>query len=195
MNVLVIPEDFRKDQYILKPMIQAILAQVGKPQANVRVCQDPLLGGIGQALRWERIAEILDRYKGMVHLFLLVVDRDGDPNRRSSLEQLQRQARSRLPNGRVFLAENAWQEVEVWVLAGHDLPNAWSWHSIRSEIHPKESYFLPFAGWRGLLDEPGQGRKTLAREAAARYDRVRQRCPEDVRELEDRIRRQTGVSA
>ena len=28
MNVLVIPEDFRKDQYILKPIVQAMMADL-----------------------------------------------------------------------------------------------------------------------------------------------------------------------
>ncbi len=49
-NVLVIPEDFRKDQHILKPVVQAILSAAGKPNATLRVCQNPLLGGTGQAL-------------------------------------------------------------------------------------------------------------------------------------------------
>lgn len=46
MKILVIPEDFRKDQYILKPIITAIMAKLGKPRTKVMVCQDPLLGGI-----------------------------------------------------------------------------------------------------------------------------------------------------
>jgi len=59
MNVLVIPEDFRKDQYMLKPIVMAMMKEVGKPKARVRVCQDPLLGGISEALKWERIEEIM----------------------------------------------------------------------------------------------------------------------------------------
>ena len=46
MKILVIPEDFRKDQYILKPIITAMMAKLGKPRTKVMVCQDPLLGGI-----------------------------------------------------------------------------------------------------------------------------------------------------
>jgi hypothetical protein len=38
MNVLIIPEDFRKDQYIVKPLIRRMLAEIGKPNANLRVC-------------------------------------------------------------------------------------------------------------------------------------------------------------
>ncbi len=69
MNVLIIPEDFRKDQYILKPIVEALMAAIDKPHANVRVCQDPLLGGVAEALKWDRIKEILSRYQGMVQVF------------------------------------------------------------------------------------------------------------------------------
>ena len=186
MNVLIIPEDFRKDQYMLKPIVSAMLSEIGRP-VKVRVCQDPLLGGIGQALKWERIHEIIERYKGMVGLFLLCVDRDGIEGRRLALDNLEHQARNELPGDRKFLAENAWQEVEVWVLAGHDLPPDWAWNAVREEPNPKEVYFEPFAKLRNLLDEPGQGRKTLAREAAGKYHRIRQLCAE-IAELENRIR-------
>ncbi len=52
MNVLVIPEDFRKDQYVLKPIIQKMMQAIGL-SARVEVCRDPLLGGVGEALKWE----------------------------------------------------------------------------------------------------------------------------------------------
>ena len=113
MNVLVIPEDFRKDQYMLKPIITAILAEIGRI-AKIRVCQDPLLGGISQALKWSRINEILNRYQGMVDLFLLRVDRDGIETRKQSLNRLEEKASEALPEGKLLLAENAWQEIEVW---------------------------------------------------------------------------------
>ncbi len=62
-----------------------------------------------------------------------------------------------------------------------------NWDEVRAEVNPKEIYFLPFAKQRNLLDEPGEGRKTLALEAAKRYSRIRQLCPE-VAELERRIK-------
>ncbi|NLX54788.1 MAG: hypothetical protein GXY58_06720 [Planctomycetaceae bacterium] len=187
MNVYVIPEDFRKDQYILKPIVKAMLAAIGKPRANVRVCQDPLLGGVTEALKWERIKEILDLYRGMVQVFLLIVDRDGQDGRQIALNTLEKKAVAALPEDRIFFAENAWQEVEVWLLAGHDLPKAWSWQDIRQDPNPKEAYFLPFAENRGVTDEPGQGRKSLAREAAGNYAKIRSRCTEDVVALEKRL--------
>ncbi len=188
MNVLVIPEDFRKDQYILKPIVEAMLAAVGKPNARVRVCMDPLLGGVAQALNWREVEKVVDRYGGMVQLFLLIVDRDGVESRRDTLDHLEAQAREKLAAGAALLAENGWQELEVWALAGHQLPAEWRWQEVRSEVHSKERYFEPFAMERGLADEPGGGRKTLGREAARNYPRIRQKCVEDVRALEDRVR-------
>lgn len=71
MRILVIPEDFRKDQYILKPIFSRLLQNIGKPQANVRVCQDPLLGGVTEAMKPDRLAEIFERYEGMIDIFIL----------------------------------------------------------------------------------------------------------------------------
>jgi hypothetical protein len=187
MNVLVIPEDFRKDQYLLKPIIEAMLAHLGKPRARVRVLMDPLLGGISQAMNAEQIREIVDRYRGMTDLFLLCVDRDGNAGRREALDHLEKTASAWLPAGRSFLAENAWQELEVWTLAGIDLPAEWKWAEVRAEIHPKERFFEVIAQQRGLTDEPGGGRKTLAIEASRRYSRIRKLCPEDVINLETRV--------
>ena len=189
MNVLVIPEDFRTDQYILKPIIAKMLAEIGKPHANVEVCLDPLLGGVTAAMNWTQIADILDIYRGMVQIFLLIVDRDGNEHRRLRLDNLEAQAKAVLPAGHVLLAENAWQEVEVWALAGlRTLPSAWNWNEVRAEPNPKERYFHPHAAHRNLLKEPGQGRKTLGLEAAQNYRRVRSRCQEDVAALERRLK-------
>jgi hypothetical protein len=187
VNVLIIPEDFRKDQYVLKPIIQRMLAEVGKPKAKVQVCLDPVLGGVREATKWDRIGEIIEMYRGMVQLFLLIVDRDGIAGRRQSLNSIEAKAHAVLGNAGLLLAENAWQEIEVWALAGLELPKDWSWKDIRQEVNPKEVYFAPLVAKRGLASEPGQGRTTLGREAAANYRRVRSRCGEDVKALEDRI--------
>lgn len=185
MRVLVIPEDFRKDQYILEPLVRAMFSQLGKPTARVAILRDPLLGGVDEALKWERLEEILERYP-MVDLFLLTVDRDGLPGRRASLDRLEQQARDALANRRMLLGECAWQELEVWILAGHDLPNDWTWADVREEPHSKDVYFEPFASQRGVSDQPAGGRKRLAEEAAIRYTRIRQLCRE-VADLEGRV--------
>ena len=128
----------------------------------------------------------------MVDLFVLCVDRDGNANRQTTLERLEDQANHVLAEGRALLAESAWQEVEVWLLMGHDLPPKWNWREVRQEVHPKERYYQPFAESRGVLDLPGEGRDKLAREAALKYGRIRQRCKEDVQRLENRIREWIG---
>jgi hypothetical protein len=188
INVLVIPEDFRKDQYVLKPLIEQMMRAIGL-RARVQVCTDPLLQGIDEALKWERQAEIIERYRGMVRLFLLIVDRDCNGQRSARLRGLEQQASGALTGtNRIFLAEHAWQEVEVWLLAGvQDLPN-WSWKHVRADCHPKESFYNEYARTRGVLDSPSEGRDVLAREAARNYQRIRKLCPEDIAALEERIR-------
>ena len=175
MNILVIPEDFRKDQYLLKPLFTRLFQSFGKSNVTVRVCQDPLLGGIGEAMKPHRIAEIVERYRGMTHIFILCVDRDADLRRRQRLDALEAQ----FGRGQIFLAENAWEELETWTLAGLDLPDEWSWRFVRSEISVKERYFDVLARQRGVADGPGGGRKILGEEAARHVDLIRQKCPED----------------
>ncbi len=188
MNVLIIPEDFRKDQYMLKPIIEAMMNSAGRRQAKVKICRDPLLGGYTEAVKVENIRKIITKYVGMIDLFLLCVDRDGVESRQQLLNQREEFASTILPLGRTLFAENAWQEIEVWVLAGYeDLPSEWQWSEIRVERDPKENYFYPFARQKGVLNGPGEGRKALAEDAARRYSRIRQLCPE-VRSLETRIR-------
>ncbi|AUX20474.1 hypothetical protein SOCEGT47_009450 [Sorangium cellulosum] len=184
-RVLVIPEDFRKDQCVLEPIIAKMFEAIGR-EAKVIVCRDPLLGGVDQALRWERLQEILLRYQAMIECFLLVVDRDGKPGRREALDRLESLASAALPSGKRFLAENAWQEIEVWLLAGHDLPSNLRWSDVRAHENPKEAYYQPLARQRGVLDEPAEGRRVLAREAASRYSRIRSLCPE-IADLQRRL--------
>jgi hypothetical protein len=192
VRVLVIPEDFVKDQFVLLPLIEAMMRALGNPRADVRICHNPRLRGFADALRWERIADILARYP-TIDLLLLCIDRDGDANRRTALDNLEKRAASVLKAGRALLAEHAWQEVEVWVLAGHDLPSRWSWAAVRQEPNPKERYFQPYAALRGLDKEPDGGRTRLAQEAARRYDRIRQLCSEDIGALEERVRAWMGA--
>ena len=189
MKVIVIPEDFRNDQYVLKPIIKAMFQNLQIPSVTVRVCQDPALGGVAQALNFDRIDEIVNRYKGMTDVFLLCIDRDGIPGRRDRLDQIEKHAAASLKSDQFFFAENAWQEIEVWALAGHELPAEWTWRTIREEIHPKEKYFIPFSKKKNLFDEPGEGRKTLAIEAAGKYKRIKQLCPEDIGNLEAKLQK------
>lgn len=186
MKVMIIPEDFTKDQYMLKPIIEAMMKAIGRSNPTVRVCHDPRFHSVNQVLDWARLGPVIDRYRGLYDLILICVDRDGYEGRRASLDEIERRAKESAPNCIVF-GENAWQEIEVWVLAGHTLLKGWKWDAIRREVHPKETYYLPFAEQRGVQEQPAEGRKTLAEEAARRYKNLRKRCPEDIVALETRI--------
>ena len=187
MNVLIIPEDFRKDQYILKPIFERLFRSIGKRRAHIEVCQDPLLGGIDNALKSDRISEILGFYP-MTDIFILCVDRDGKEGRRNRLDEIE----AEFGVTDLFLAANAWEEIETWVLAGVDLPNEWTWTNVRAEIHVKEVYFEPLAAQRGLSDSLGGGRKPLAEEAARRIGAIRQKCPKDFSNLAKRLSEVSG---
>lgn len=107
MNVLVIPEDFRKDQFILQPIIAAMLSRLGQP-AIVEVLRDPLIGGIDQATKPEVLEEILQDNQWKVDLFLLCVDRDGHKDRRTALDRLEEILNRALGTAKFMVAENAW---------------------------------------------------------------------------------------
>ncbi len=193
MNVLIIPEDFVNDQSILLPIVRAMMKELGKPKAKVEVCKDPRLRGHAEALSWEKIEIILNRY-GMVDLFLVCVDRDGNVDRRASIDGLEVKAQkylaSKYQKPKQFLGEHAWQELEVWLLAGcDDLPKNWNWSEIRTERKPKKQYFEPYVKQRSQFnDARSEGRGILAEQAAKRYQRIRQLCPEDIQKLEKNIR-------
>ena len=181
MNILVIPEDFRKDQYILKPLVSRLFRRLGAPNPRVEVCRDPLLGGIGEALKTAQLTEIVNDRRGMTDIFILCVDRDGSTGRRQRLDELEALF------GAAFFAENAWEEIETWVLAGLDLPGDWGWADVRGEVQVKEVYFDPLAAQRGVAGELGGGRKTLGEEASHHINAIRQKCPEDFDSLARRL--------
>jgi hypothetical protein len=107
VRVLILAEDFVKDEFLLQPIIQAMMKTVDRAKAKVRVCKDPRFHGTGEALNWKYIEQALRRHQGMVDLFLLCVDRDGNANRQVVLGNLENQAKTVIGTGRAFPAENA----------------------------------------------------------------------------------------
>jgi hypothetical protein len=185
-DVLVIPEDFTKDEHILKPLVERILSGCGK-KATVRVCRNPNFQGVHAALNIDALrSKVIARYP-MVDLFLLFVDRDGNKGRRVKLSSLESILSAELPAGRTFVAEVAWQEAEVFILAGHKLPRAWKWADIRADPDVKNTFFKKLVALRAMGTEPYEGRKKLMAEAIGNWQRIRKICPEDVGALIDRI--------
>ena len=195
MNILIIPEDFRKDQYILKPLFARLFRRLGARNPQVVVCQDPLLGGIDEALKTDKLAAIVNDQKGMTDIFILCVDRDGAVGRRQILDRIEAEFQSTC----VFFAENAWEEVETWALAGLALPREWRWTDVRAEVQVKERYFELLAVRRGLVSATEYSRRglnseesrriwqVLGAEAARRVPAIRQKCLEDFDALAQRL--------
>lgn len=186
-NVLVITEDHTKDQYIVKPLVEKILQDLGKTRAKVRVCVDPRFQGFSDCTDVEKLrTKVIEAYP-MVHLFLLLVDRDCEVNRHLKLASIESAIASSLREEQLFITCQALQEVEVWTLAGQTLPPEWRWAQIRSERDPKESYYIPLAKQKGFYDYPANGRKEMMLESLKNWNRVKQLCPEDIVALMTRL--------
>ena len=188
-KVLVIPEDFTKDEHVLKPLIERILADAGRANPTIQVCRDPNFGGISEALKIERLrTDVIARYP-MVDLFVLLVDRDGKAGREVTLANIETELTEEMAqrNGR-FLAELARQEVEVFVLAGHDLPEGWTWQEIRADADVKNTAFQDLVKAMDTGKLPHYGRKKLMAEGIRNWARIRSRCPEDIGSLIERLK-------
>ena len=183
MRVMIIPEDFLKDQHILKPLFSRLVRRIGAPSVEIQMCYQPRFRGVDQALVLTDLGGIVRRFGGMVDIFVLCVDRDGRTGRRQRLDQIETEFQDRC----VFFAENAWEEVETWVLAGLELPSDWRWADVRAEVDVKERYFEPLAAQRGLAHSEDGGRSILGEEASRRITAIRQKCPEDFDALAQKL--------
>lgn len=183
MKILVIPEDFRNDQHILRPLFRQLFRSIGRPRAKVRVCSDPLMGGVNEALKTERIAGVVEQYRTKIDMFILCIDRDGVAGRRVRLDEIE----AKYEQSHVLVAECAWEEIETWALAGLVLPAEWRWRDVRAEIHVKERYFEELARQRGLDKRAAGGRRLLGEEAARNIKAIRRKCPDDFDALAKRI--------
>lgn len=172
MKVLVIPEDQHLDQYIVKPVVECIFAELKRPAA-ITVLPEPRLRGTSDALNPEVIRTIVDENRGMTDLFILLVDRDC--NREKNEAKLAARIQE---NADVLVGALAHQELECWMLALAELaqiPGAKSWSDVREDCDPKERYAAAFLrDFQG----PGGGRKAAMRALSGKWPRLKQLCPE-----------------
>ena len=99
----VIREGFHNDRYLPKPLSRRLFDVLGSSRVRSRIRHAPLPGGVREALKSERIQEVIDQHDGMIDIFILCVDRDGVPGRPAGLDQIE----GELGSGRIFFAENA----------------------------------------------------------------------------------------
>lgn len=151
MKVLIIPEDQTQDGFIAKPIVEALLDDLGIP-GRVDVLPEPRLRGANDALDPDLVRTIVAD-NPMVDAFVLVVDRDCDRQGHVSKAAAREQEHS----GRL-LACVAVQELEVWLLALHKDSIQERWQDIRSHCDPKERWAEPLLQRLGTSG-PGAGRK------------------------------------
>jgi hypothetical protein len=85
-KVLVIPEDPTHNGYILKPLIEQIMTDAGKPNARVTVLTNPRLDGYDPALKAIR-NDLPERY-GFWDLWIFMPDADrAKPDAMNALER------------------------------------------------------------------------------------------------------------
>lgn len=178
LRVLVIPEDPTYNGYILKPLVERMLAEIGKPNARVTLLTNPKLGGYDQAVQAIR-NELPDRYSHFdLWLFLPDADVAGD------LRGLEREASDK---GVPLLCCAAVPEVEAWLLAGHRERLNVGWSDVRKHSRLKEEVFEPFMRKHGDARSAGGGREALMRQTLSNYRGLLEVCPE-LADLEKRLR-------
>ena len=135
-KVLVIPEDPTHNGYILKPLMQAILAEAGKPLAKVDVLTNPKLGGYDHALR--AIKEELPERYGFWDLWIFMPDADrASPAAMADLEA------NLAAKNVALLCCPAQPEVEIYACAAYRKEIAVDWTSARVDPRMKEDVFQP----------------------------------------------------
>lgn len=175
-RVLVIPEDPTNNGYILKPLVERLLAECGKPKAVVKVLTNPKVGGYEQAVA--AIRSELFRYRFM-DLWLFLPDADMGTN----LDALEGELNEK---GIRLLCCAAVPEAEAWLLAGHRDKLGMAWNDVRAHGKLKEDVFEPFLAEHGNPRAPGKGRADLMRSTICDYNGLVACCPE-LLELKGRI--------
>jgi hypothetical protein len=176
-RVLVIPEDPTHNGYILKPLVERMLTETGKPNAKVTILTNPKLNGYAHAVAAIR-NELVERY-GHLDLWLFMPDAD----RAGDLAALEKEVGEK---GICLFCCAAKPEVEVWLLAGHRQKLAAKWSDVVSHLRLKEEIFEPFLKQHGDPRSAGAGREVLTRATLANYRGLLDVCPE-LKELHDRL--------
>ena len=177
-RVLVIPEDPTYNGYILQPLVERMLAELGKPNARVVILTNPKLDGYVHAVSAIQ-GDLIDRYAHFdLWLFLPDADRAGN------LQFLENKLSERSIHLFCCAAE---PEVEAWLLAGHRDKLPLSWGDVREHTRLKEEVFEPFLKEFGDSRSPGGGRERLVHETLSNHKGLLSVCPE-LANLEGRLR-------
>jgi hypothetical protein len=178
-RVLVIPEDPTHNGYILKPLMEALLADAGKLQARVQVLTSPRLNGYDHAVHAIK-HDLPDAYR-WYDLWVFVPDADrAKPAAMTALEaELTRQG------VRLFCCP-AEPEVEIYACAHWRAECGLPWGEVRRHRSMKEVVFEPLLATHGDSRSAGGGRVQMIESALRNLPNCLRLCPE-LQALRDRI--------
>ncbi|MCI0537896.1 MAG: hypothetical protein L0Z50_21995 [Verrucomicrobiales bacterium] len=185
LRVLVIPEDPTNNGYILKPLVERMLTEVGKPNARVVVLTNPKLGGYAHADAVVAIKEELGNRYGHFDVWLFFPDADQGTDFTGLEAALEKK-------GIHLRCCAARPEVEAWVLAGHRQKLGIKWSDVAAHRRLKEEIFEPFLREHGDPKSAGGGRESLMRLTLANYRGLLKVCPE-LKVLEAKLREVLGT--
>jgi hypothetical protein len=178
-KVLVVPEDPTFNGLILKPLVQALLADAGRAQATVKVLDNPRVQGYEQA-RAALKSTLIERYRWM-DLWLFMPDADkASATAMAALEQ------ELAGQGVTLLCCAAQPELEAYACAPFSAEVGGGWVAARQHSAFKEAIFVPLLAKHGNPLRPGGGRDLMIDEALRQWPRLLQLCPE-LKTLRDRI--------
>lgn len=185
-------EDHTLDQYVVRPLLKALLARLGRPTARVHVITNPRIRGFENLKA--QACSILETYGPISNLIIFAVDADGQdglqarPDRKLQFSEYI----SRCPNADKSLVVVARQELEVWALWGSRARLPANWSDVREERDPKERFFHPLITSADRT-VPGYGRQRLITSSLNEgWDSLCAGCPE-IRQLEIEVRAKLGI--
>jgi hypothetical protein len=178
-RVLVIPEDPTNNGYILKPLVEALLADAGKPNGRVQILTSPRLKGYDEAVAAIR-EELPERY-GFWDLWIFMPDAD-----RASEAAMQSLETDLAAKNIRLLCCAAQPEVEIYACVAHRGKLGAQWTEVRRHPRMKETFFDPLLASEGDARRAGGGRDQLIAASLRPLRALLQLCPE-LQTLRDRI--------
>ena len=178
-SVLVIPEDPQQNGHILKPLAQAIMRDVGRPNAKVNVLTRPRVRGYDQALRAIRS----DLYVSYRYMDLWLFFPDADKASQDAMRDVEVELEGR---GVALLCCIARPEVEIYACTAFRRDIHEAWEEVRQHPRMKEDVFAPLLARHGDRRRAGGGRDLMVSESLSNLPLLFQLCPE-LRCLRDRI--------
>jgi len=179
-KVLVVPEDPTLNGHILKPLAEALLGDAGKPNAKVKVLDNPRIQGYAHAVRAIRSDDLHASY-AFYDLWLFFPD--ADRAKPDAMEDLEANSRSR---GISLLCCPAQPEVEIYACLAFREELDQTWNTVRNHPRMKEEVFEPLLAKHGHPRRPGRGRDLMIMRSLRNLPRLLQLCPE-TKHLRDRI--------